>query len=324
MLLSICIPTFNRKEALKRQINFILKSNVLESGDIELIISDNNSNDGTDCFLSDIIKEYSALNVKVNINNKNIGLINNFHKVIELSNGKYVWILGDDDLLSDIIFEKVIKCLLLDVDWIFINYFTHVNNAIIDDCIYKENRTGFYANGLEMFENIVLNSELGAPMFISSNIFKKENILKVDSILSEENEYDNFSLPLGYSLYSAITSSNGTFLIKEVLIGDEIGGISWNKQAIRVHSRDMIKMCDIIAKKERVEREIIEILKEKMPDVYPVYKYFIYKLVCNDYKDNYALKWYLKHNKSKLIKDTIFSPFYCIKSIIIKLSKHHT
>ncbi len=50
--LSICIPTYNRKECLSQCLESIIKQSVFN--DIEIIISDNASTDGT----FDIIKEY--------------------------------------------------------------------------------------------------------------------------------------------------------------------------------------------------------------------------------------------------------------------------
>ena len=45
-LLSICIPTYNRLEQIKRQVEFFIFEGVLEK-DIELIVSNNCSTDGT-------------------------------------------------------------------------------------------------------------------------------------------------------------------------------------------------------------------------------------------------------------------------------------
>jgi|GEM_PF-1839090 len=97
-LLSICIPTYNRLIELKVTLKFLLfeiEDNHLVN--VEVIISDNCSDDGTLPYLEQLKVDHPCLNV--NINAENIGMIPNWKKAINLATGKYVWLLGSDDII---------------------------------------------------------------------------------------------------------------------------------------------------------------------------------------------------------------------------------
>ena len=66
--LSILVPVYNEKKTITECINNILKSDTLNL-EKEIIISDNNSNDGT----QEILKQIVHPNVKVIYRNKNDG-----------------------------------------------------------------------------------------------------------------------------------------------------------------------------------------------------------------------------------------------------------
>ena len=97
MLLSICIPTFNRAEKLENCLNSILISQqYCEENDFEVCISDNYSDDNT----KNIVEIYqSKLNINYFKNSENLGFARNAIKVVSLANGKYSWMIGDDDLI---------------------------------------------------------------------------------------------------------------------------------------------------------------------------------------------------------------------------------
>ena len=104
MLLSICMPTYNRKErALAQAINIISQIQTIDNNnEIEFIISDNASTDYTNQYLIDNISIIPSF-VKIIRQDKNssadrkiVNFLFNF-----LLKGEYVWIIGDDDLLNE-------------------------------------------------------------------------------------------------------------------------------------------------------------------------------------------------------------------------------
>ena len=88
----------------------------------EVCISDNCS----DSDIKEIVKSYdNVLNIKFNKNKKNLGLGANILKVVSMAEGKFVWIIGNDDLLLPIALQKINDLIEtnLDVDYFYINSF---------------------------------------------------------------------------------------------------------------------------------------------------------------------------------------------------------
>jgi glycosyltransferase involved in cell wall biosynthesis len=103
VLLSVTVPTYNRSSYLKdfliSVINPITKYNLYEQ--VEIIISDNCSPDDTESVVENLKNDYPNIRIIYNKNIKNLGVIPNIAKLIELANGKYLMIYGDDDLMCE-------------------------------------------------------------------------------------------------------------------------------------------------------------------------------------------------------------------------------
>lgn len=103
MLLSICIPTYNRADRLDDCLNSIViagdalcRSN-LESYPFEVCVADNCSSDRT----SEVVENYkSVLSINYHRHSSNLGIPRNFLKVVDLAQGEFCWLLGDDDLVT--------------------------------------------------------------------------------------------------------------------------------------------------------------------------------------------------------------------------------
>ncbi|MCR4323981.1 MAG: glycosyltransferase [Nanoarchaeota archaeon] len=95
--ISICIPTFQRKEALRRTLQKLIESERLVVGKIEVCISDNASSDGTFKMLQDYAKRYPFIHIRKN--SKNIGFDSNLLASFKMAHGRYCWGVGDDDTI---------------------------------------------------------------------------------------------------------------------------------------------------------------------------------------------------------------------------------
>lgn len=108
ILLSICIPTYNRAQSLQETIESVLaqvdKTNMDK---LEIIVSDNASTDETGVVMNSIIKKAKPA-IKYFINEKNVGMDNNCQSLVERACGRYVWLLGSDDLLSSGALKRVL------------------------------------------------------------------------------------------------------------------------------------------------------------------------------------------------------------------------
>ena len=121
MLLSICIPNYNRGKYLNNCLNSILLAKSISSLTFEICISDNGSKDN----ILSIVNYYKKKGLKINYksNNKNLGFGVNFYKVVKMAKGEFIWLIGNDDLLYPYALKKLQKLFYenKDVDFFFIN-----------------------------------------------------------------------------------------------------------------------------------------------------------------------------------------------------------
>lgn len=106
--ISVLIPTYNYAKYLDEAIQSVLNQTYQ---DFELIVIDNNSSDNTKFILS---KYKENPKIKFIINDKNIGMAQNWNKCILESSGEYIKFLNADDFLEPTCLEKQVE--ILDSD----------------------------------------------------------------------------------------------------------------------------------------------------------------------------------------------------------------
>ena len=89
-VLTVAIPTFQRLEFLSKTLEAVLSQ---ATGSVEILVSDNHSLDGTWEFLGRLPGAVRRFRQEANV-----GLDLNTLNCIESAQGKFVWLLGDDDL----------------------------------------------------------------------------------------------------------------------------------------------------------------------------------------------------------------------------------
>ncbi|MGL4979140.1 MAG: glycosyltransferase family 2 protein [Plesiomonas sp.] len=100
-ILSICIPTFNRCQELSNSLtNTVAMLRVLPEHKIEIIVSDNGSTDDTKPSLLNFQYKNKDIQTVFVFNETNLGFDNNYLQTIKNANGKYVWVIGDDDIFD--------------------------------------------------------------------------------------------------------------------------------------------------------------------------------------------------------------------------------
>lgn len=155
-LLSICIPTYNRLQYLKELLPDVLAQS--EYGDIEVLVSDNASTDGTADYLRSIIH----VHLRWWKNVENVGGDRNFLKCVEEARGTYTWLFGDDDILPPDSVKKVVDFLSVNRPVLLIS---DDGRDAAPPCIYNDYPALLSARG----DKLALSHTL-----ISANIFKKD------------------------------------------------------------------------------------------------------------------------------------------------------
>lgn len=91
---SIIIPTHNRAKFLKKAVSSVLRQ---KNVSFEIIIGDNCSTDDTE----KVVKSFKDKRIKYFKNSINLGFPGNIRKCFQKAKGRYIFALGDDDLILD-------------------------------------------------------------------------------------------------------------------------------------------------------------------------------------------------------------------------------
>lgn len=90
--ISVCIPSYNSEEFIAATLESVLSQTFT---DFEVVIADDKSSDHT----ISIIKSFNDPRIRLTENEQNLGLGENWNKVLSCARGEYVKLLGDDDVL---------------------------------------------------------------------------------------------------------------------------------------------------------------------------------------------------------------------------------
>ncbi|PKP61386.1 MAG: hypothetical protein CVT88_00190 [Candidatus Altiarchaeales archaeon HGW-Altiarchaeales-1] len=106
-LVSICIPTWNMADELKKTLKSIIPQALELKNDVEICISNNGSTDNTKDVVMKFKEKYPDLIIKYRENKENLGLDRNLIKVVDLADGKFAWLFGDEEIVENGLKEVV-------------------------------------------------------------------------------------------------------------------------------------------------------------------------------------------------------------------------
>lgn len=112
-LLTIAIPTYNRREKLARLLDN-LESQLADPalrGRVRILVGDNASDDGTSEFLERVRADRPGLPLKLQRHLSNIGALRNMIWLYEQCATEYLWYFADDDLPLPGAVAKVVSAL---------------------------------------------------------------------------------------------------------------------------------------------------------------------------------------------------------------------
>jgi glycosyltransferase involved in cell wall biosynthesis len=119
-LVSVVLGTYNGEKYLKKQIDSILQQTY---SNIELIVTDDCSTDGTPTILREFADRHE--NVRVYFNEINLGLVRNFERAVRYAQGEYIAFSDQDDIWLP---EKIQRL----VDNLGDNMLVYCDSAYID------------------------------------------------------------------------------------------------------------------------------------------------------------------------------------------------
>jgi glycosyltransferase involved in cell wall biosynthesis len=120
-VLSICITTYNRGAWLAHGLALVLEQTRPYSDLVEVVVCDNASTDETPAVAA---RFAHWPNLRIHRNEKNVGMLGNLAVSAAQARGRYVWVIGDDDLMVDGALERVLAAIALhpDVELVYTNY----------------------------------------------------------------------------------------------------------------------------------------------------------------------------------------------------------
>lgn len=176
-LVSVIIPAYNHEmyieEALQSVINQTYKN-------IQLIVINDGSTDGTEAIIANFIKKYNNFNIEY-LSKPNEGICRTLNKGLELAKGKYVALLASDDMYAPDRIEKQLKLMEenANIGLVFSDhYFVRFNQITqIKATDYKPNIKKCFINNIQnvnMYEKLLTENIIPAlTVFIRKECFDK-------------------------------------------------------------------------------------------------------------------------------------------------------
>jgi glycosyltransferase involved in cell wall biosynthesis len=204
--LSICIPTYNRVDELEKNIINLIP--ICKELDIEIIISDNNSDDMTCEVVNNCIILYDK--IKYYKLESNRGIDYNINNVITKATSDYCWLLGDDDS----VFNNALITILYFInefnpDFLLLNCEERdiVNNNLLRPRFFNlENEFDFIS------PDVLMSKFSGIMTLLSACVVKRENWEKV--LLEEYNFKYYFHM---YNVFKSLKNNSRVIVVDKPL-----------------------------------------------------------------------------------------------------------
>lgn len=228
LLLSIAIPTYNRSDSLDKLLKNIIPQVQKLNGLVQICISNNGSLDNTHKLMIDFVEKYPGM-IKYNENVKNLGVDKNLIKIMEMSSGYFIWLIGDDDNIVDNGIEKVISFINnhcnKNTGLVMLGHRSHfishdTGKEVIDFDTVEKNKPDFYKIRLEDVVGIrLIHSFLSVLLF--NNNFTKQ-ILKDEGNIIEKAVGNHYIHTFVYNLMLLKYPKLETIRFNETIIDVDI------------------------------------------------------------------------------------------------------
>jgi glycosyltransferase involved in cell wall biosynthesis len=205
-LLTIAIPTWNRAEYLRLNLEQLRMELAQATHAVELLISDNCSEDETAAVAADFIAK--GLPIRHIRNSENIGSDHNIAQCFNEAAGKYVLILGDDDLLIDGALNRVLEVLAgAEYGVVFLRPYGYEQD-------FRAERPAGRPHHREFSHSGKFIASIGALAgLISCNIINKQILAGEDA-----RKYCGTNLVQTYLIFDAALRSKQNIMLEEYLV----------------------------------------------------------------------------------------------------------
>lgn len=192
----------------------------IDLSEIEIFVSDNASDDDTPQVVQSFIDQ--GLPITYNRNPENVGASGNFIKCMQWASGKYIWLLGDDDLLNEGAIAYILD-LIRNGDYGLIHLSVLKNKDNLPETQEYSNRDDFwkavsywvtFMSGciflkeavplIENCERYIPTHLLQVPFYLMSSSLRKQNLFVRKPVMQSGLDYANNG---GYNFYQVFVES---------------------------------------------------------------------------------------------------------------------
>lgn len=310
MRLTICIPTHNgRLDVLKGAIESILNQITDDLvGEVEIFVSDNASQDGTQEVLGDYCRRYPE-RIRYHRNSTDKGFPGNILNVMQMGRGRYCWMMGSDDQVADGGVALVLDALerhpgVTGITVNRTNYDAYLYNLIAQDEWFllpdDPEQAHLYENADEIFTNLSV-----MQTFMSAQILNREAWLEAVDKAGTAKFYYHSYYPHLYGMGLMVLKCPKWLWLPDKIIKYRTGNdASFLYQSSRWHRHTVVVMdslakvwAELFGKKSRVYREVM-------------YKYFLFAW------HGHGVRW-LKSFHNYTSWDELVMAYYYIKYLSI-------
>lgn len=175
--LSLVIPTFNRADLIDQTLQSISYQTIRP---FEVIVVDNASTDDT----SSIVERYRKFGIKYYQNSRNLGMVGNYNKCLELASGDYISFLHSDDLISPDWCETWLKTIIKHPAGIY-----NCSSCVIDEknhvsyIFHTFPKNTFLKKSSTLYELLTHDCPLVAP--IGATVFSRQTLIASTPFIEE-------------------------------------------------------------------------------------------------------------------------------------------
>jgi len=286
ILLSICIPTYNRADIVYECVKGCLK---IDIPNIEIVVCDNCSTDDT----QEKVKSFNDERVKYYRNDINIGY-RNIHQVMRHATGKYCFILSDEDDIDLSSLGRVYRKLQKEPDKGII---------LTEFCVENERIKNYYNHGVEAITQIGLK----VPGYISGLIFLRKAVESIEHRIDEESVYYQI-FPHGY-IGILIAGCYDAMIVKEHTIrtGGRFGktdvvaqkvkafGFHWEPSSRR---EQFMGKIEVLKQIELSEKDKAVVANDILDDYHYMMVFGYYNIIMKDLN-----AWEIPESRKELIEE---------------------
>jgi glycosyltransferase involved in cell wall biosynthesis len=189
-LVTIGIPVYNRVDLVEETINSALNQTY---ENIEIIVCDNVSTDGTWGLLNQILQKDKR--IKIYKNEANLGAVKNWQTVFNKATGDFFLMLWSDDLIDQKFVERTLHQFDENTAFVMTGFSTFFEKNNVKKITYTNNYQGLRGiSSEEYFEEILLLNKLNFPPSPSCALFRKNDLENVITNQIYNNEEIDFNL----------------------------------------------------------------------------------------------------------------------------------